>query len=230
MFLLLVAHNIFNRRWYGTITKGRHEPRGIVTKAINLSLLASMLTLLVTSVIISQTVFSFLPLNTTFTARQIHAMVAYLVLLIAAVHLGHALDAYHGHSARQDWHSTRKPAADVLTTRSRCSARRRRCLCDVRTGHWLEASDADVDGVYQPRHAVLFCEPYCHCRAVCLPCSLWSYARRAAVSASHLSNAPFRHLHISTALWNPNRDMDVRQAPGKIRRCFLRLFRPLAHF
>ena len=88
MFLLLVAHNIFNRPWYGTITKGRREARGIITKTVNLSLLASMLTLLVTSVIISQTVFSFLPLSSTFTTRQIHTTVAYLVLLIAAVHLG----------------------------------------------------------------------------------------------------------------------------------------------
>ncbi|MRG54584.1 DUF4405 domain-containing protein [Phyllobacterium sp. SYP-B3895] len=88
MFLLLVAHNIFNRRWYGTITKGRGAARGIITKTVNLSLLASMLTLLVTSVIISQSVFSFLPLNSTFTARQVHVAVAYVVLLITAVHLG----------------------------------------------------------------------------------------------------------------------------------------------
>jgi hypothetical protein len=88
MFLLLLAHNIFNRRWYGTITKGRREARSIITKIVNMSLLVSMLTLLVTSVIISQTVFRFLSLDSTYTTRQIHTGVAYLVLLIAAVHLG----------------------------------------------------------------------------------------------------------------------------------------------
>ncbi len=88
MFVLLLAHNIFNRRWYGSITKARREARGIITKTVNLSLLASMLTLIVTSVIISQTVFSFLLLSSTFAARQIHTTVAYLVLLIAAMHLG----------------------------------------------------------------------------------------------------------------------------------------------
>ena len=88
MFLLLIAHNIFNRRWYSTITKGRREARGIATKIINLSLLTTMLALLVTSVIISQTVFSFLPLTSSFTARQIHTFAAYLSLVIAAVHLG----------------------------------------------------------------------------------------------------------------------------------------------
>ena len=55
---------------------------------INLSLLATMLSLLVTSVIISQTVFSFLPVATSFTARQAHTLVAYGALLIVALHLG----------------------------------------------------------------------------------------------------------------------------------------------
>ena len=88
MFLLLISHNIFNRRWYGTITKGWRKPRGIATKVINLALLITMMILLATSAIISQTVFGFLPLTSTFTTRQIHASVAYLALLIAAVHLG----------------------------------------------------------------------------------------------------------------------------------------------
>lgn len=88
MFLLLVSHNIYNRRWYGTVTKKTRAPRAIITKAINLTLLGTMLTLLVTSVLISQAVFAFLPLNSTFTARQVHTLVGYLALIIAAVHLG----------------------------------------------------------------------------------------------------------------------------------------------
>ncbi len=47
-----------------------------------------MLALLVTSVIISQTVFSLLPLISSFTVRQIHTLVAYAGLLIISVHLG----------------------------------------------------------------------------------------------------------------------------------------------
>ena len=88
MFLLLITHNIFNRRWYGTITKGRHDASGLITKALNLSLLLAMLTLLATSLIISQTVFSFLPLASTFTVRQTHTFVAYMALLTAGLHLG----------------------------------------------------------------------------------------------------------------------------------------------
>ncbi|RDJ22040.1 DUF4405 domain-containing protein [Bosea caraganae] len=88
LFVLLISHNVFNRRWYGTITKRRREPRGIIAKMINLSLLAAMLALLVTSIVISQTVFSFLPLTSSFTARQLHTLVGYLVLLVVSIHLG----------------------------------------------------------------------------------------------------------------------------------------------
>lgn len=88
MFLLLLSHNIFNRRWYGAIMQGRREARGIATRTINLSLLVTMLALLATSVIVSETVFGFLPLTSTVTARQVHTSAGYLALLIAAIHLG----------------------------------------------------------------------------------------------------------------------------------------------
>lgn len=88
MFLLLLGHSLFNRRWYSTILKGRPEPHALITKGLNLSLLVSMLALLVTSVIISQAVFSFLPLTSPVSARHIHTMVGYVALLIVSVHLG----------------------------------------------------------------------------------------------------------------------------------------------
>jgi Domain of unknown function (DUF4405) len=88
LFALLAIHNIFNRRWYGTIAKRRREVRGAIAKVINLSLLGTMLSLLVTSVVISQTVFSFLPVASSFTARQAHTLAAYGALLIVALHVG----------------------------------------------------------------------------------------------------------------------------------------------
>lgn len=88
MFLLLISHNIFNRRWWGGVARQRREPRNVVTTAMNLSLLITMLTLLVTSVIISETVFNFLPIRSDFTSRQVHAAAAYWALIIVAIHLG----------------------------------------------------------------------------------------------------------------------------------------------
>lgn len=88
MFMLIIVHNVFNRRWYGTISNARREARGLINIAIILSLLAAMLALLVTSLMISQSVFSFLPLSDGYSVRQIHALAAYWALLFVSIHLG----------------------------------------------------------------------------------------------------------------------------------------------
>lgn len=88
MFLLIFVHNIFNRRRYGPISRERREARGLINIAITLSLLIAMLALLVTSLMISRTLFSFLSLNGAFTARQIHTLAAYWALVIVSIHLG----------------------------------------------------------------------------------------------------------------------------------------------
>ncbi|MBP1861484.1 DUF4405 domain-containing protein [Rhizobium herbae] len=88
MFLLLIAHNTFNRRWYGSAAKSGRDARGWLNIASILALLVTMLTLVATSVVISRTVFSFLPLSGSFGARQIHGLAAYWALLLASIHLG----------------------------------------------------------------------------------------------------------------------------------------------
>lgn len=88
IFMLLITHNIFNRRWYGAIAKARREPRSVIDITLTLSLLLAMLTLLVTSLMISRSVFGFLQINAGFTARQIHILAAYWVLVFVGIHLG----------------------------------------------------------------------------------------------------------------------------------------------
>jgi hypothetical protein len=88
MFLLLIAHNVFNRRWWGGIPRTRREPRSIFNVAVTLALLGAMLALLVTSVLISNALSPFLPPWGGFTVRQIHTLAAYWVLIIVAFHLG----------------------------------------------------------------------------------------------------------------------------------------------
>jgi hypothetical protein len=87
MFLLLVVHNLFNRRWYGTVRRTR-EPRGLINTGVTFLLLVGMLALLVTSVLISNTLAGFLPSWDGFTARQIHTFAGYWVLVIVSIHLG----------------------------------------------------------------------------------------------------------------------------------------------
>ncbi|MES1980210.1 MAG: DUF4405 domain-containing protein [Pseudomonadota bacterium] len=88
IFALLIVHNVFNRRWYGARTKTTREPRSLIDSMLTLSLLVIMLALLVTSLMISRTVFSFLQTGGGFTARQIHMLAAYWVLVFVGIHLG----------------------------------------------------------------------------------------------------------------------------------------------
>lgn len=88
MFVLMIVHNVLNRRWYGTIAKRRREVRRTITTAINLALLMAMLALLISSLMISRVVFAFLFLDGDFMARQIHTLAAYWALIFVAIHLG----------------------------------------------------------------------------------------------------------------------------------------------
>ena len=88
MFLLLIVHNVFNRRWYGTVPRRGASTRGLFNIGVTVLLLIAMLTLLVTSVLISNTLSGFMSPYGGFTVRQIHTLAAYWVLVIVAVHLG----------------------------------------------------------------------------------------------------------------------------------------------
>lgn len=88
MFLLLIAHNVFNRRWYGGVPRTRREPRSIFNVGLTFALLTAMLVLLATSVLISNALAAYLPSWGGFTVRQIHTLAAYWVLVIVAIHLG----------------------------------------------------------------------------------------------------------------------------------------------
>jgi hypothetical protein len=88
MFLLLIAHNIFNRRWYGGLGRTRRDPRSVLNVGVTLALLIAMVVLLVTGVLISNALSAFLPPWGGFTVVQIHTLAAYWVLVIVAIHLG----------------------------------------------------------------------------------------------------------------------------------------------
>lgn len=88
MFLLLIVHNVFNRRFYGTIARTRRDTRSLFNVAVTGALILSMVALLVTSVLIANTLSGFMSAFGGFTARQIHTLAAYWALVIVAIHLG----------------------------------------------------------------------------------------------------------------------------------------------
>jgi hypothetical protein len=108
LFLLLMVHNVFNRRWYGAIRKAR-APRSLADVALTLCLLGAMGVLLLTSVMISRTVFSFLQLGGGFSARQVHLFAAYWALAFVSIHLGLRWQRVM-HAMRNIFHITGKNA------------------------------------------------------------------------------------------------------------------------
>jgi hypothetical protein len=88
MFLLLIVHNVFNRRWYTMIPKARREARGLFNIAVTFLLMLAMLALLATSVLISNALSGVMSPYAGFTVRQIHTLAAYWVLVTVSVHLG----------------------------------------------------------------------------------------------------------------------------------------------
>lgn len=87
LFVLLFAHNAFNRRWYGRSAK-RHAPRSRIDLAATSLLLASMMALLVTSLLISNSLAGLFPFENSYTAQQVHVCAAYWATILVSVHLG----------------------------------------------------------------------------------------------------------------------------------------------
>lgn len=88
MLVLVVVHNLFNRRWYAGLGRRPLDARSVVNRAVVLCLASIMLTLLVTSVMVSNTLCATLALDSSFRAKQLHALAAYWGLIIVAVHVG----------------------------------------------------------------------------------------------------------------------------------------------
>jgi len=88
LFVLVILHNVFNRRWYGGVTKRRMDATRIVNLVTIFCLAIGMTVMLVTSLMVSRDLFPFTALSGAFAVREIHMFAGYWVLLIIAIHLG----------------------------------------------------------------------------------------------------------------------------------------------
>ncbi|WP_313605740.1 DUF4405 domain-containing protein [Rhizobium sp.] len=88
LFALVSGHNVFNRRWYGNVRKGRRDTVRLFNIITIVCLAVAMLVMLVTSLLISRDLFSFMALDGAFAVREIHMFAGYWTLFIIAIHLG----------------------------------------------------------------------------------------------------------------------------------------------
>lgn len=88
LFVLLVGHNVFNRRWYRRMRVSQRVQGGWFNILATLMLMATLLTLFVTSILISKVLSGAMSAYGGFTVMQLHTLAAYWMLVLVSVHLG----------------------------------------------------------------------------------------------------------------------------------------------
>lgn len=89
MFILFIVHHILNGNWHKAIFKGRYTPMRIIMLCINLLLFITMLIQFYSGVVMSRTVFSFMPsIGGMALARILHILGAYWGFILMSLHLG----------------------------------------------------------------------------------------------------------------------------------------------
>ncbi|MBB3527586.1 DUF4405 domain-containing protein [Rhizobium sp. BK456] len=88
MFGLLAWHIVTNRFWFKNLFRGRYDSRRVFIVALHLLLIVNMIILLVSSIAISKSLFSALPIPESVYIREVHRFSAYWVMVIVGIHLG----------------------------------------------------------------------------------------------------------------------------------------------
>lgn len=88
MFVLFVIHHILNINWVKHLTKGKKTPIRIYQNLIVLLVLISFIGSIGSGIIISRHVFTFLNINSSWTANRIHMLSVYWGFVLMSLHLG----------------------------------------------------------------------------------------------------------------------------------------------
>lgn len=87
-FALFAVHTAINRRWYQNLPAGSYPWRRTLNTTVNLLLCVVMITLLVSGLLLSRTVFPFMNASDDMWMRRIHSLASYWGMLLIAVHVG----------------------------------------------------------------------------------------------------------------------------------------------
>lgn len=89
MFVLFVLHHILNSAWFWNVLKGKYTPFRILQTVLVVLMLISIMGSVVSGVILSRHVMSFLPITGGQSwARTVHILCAYWGFVLLALHLG----------------------------------------------------------------------------------------------------------------------------------------------
>lgn len=74
MFVLLIVHHILNIHWAKSLFKGRQTPLRIFQNLLVVLILICMLGSIISGIIISRHIFTFLNIKSTYVANRIHML------------------------------------------------------------------------------------------------------------------------------------------------------------
>lgn len=87
-FILFIIHHIINIKWYKALPKGKYTTQRIISTITDFLLLIDMLCIMISAIMISSTVFSFLNIKTTMFARGLHLSSTAWGLIFIGIHSG----------------------------------------------------------------------------------------------------------------------------------------------
>lgn len=89
MFLLFILHHVLNGNWYKSLFKGRYSPSQIFQFIVDLLVFLAMIWLMVSGIMLSNHVFSFLNIHGGMSfARLTHMAASHWGFVLMALHLG----------------------------------------------------------------------------------------------------------------------------------------------
>ena len=89
LFVLWALHIILNRRWYGTIFRGKYNPYRVMQTVINCCILICTIFLMISGIILSNHIFTFLNIQGGLGfARIAHLLASHWYYLFMSLHIG----------------------------------------------------------------------------------------------------------------------------------------------
>ena len=89
LFVLWAIHIFLNRRWYGAIFKGKYNPYRIMQTVINCCILICTIILMISGIILSNQLFTFLGIEKGLGfARIAHLLASHWYYLFMSLHIG----------------------------------------------------------------------------------------------------------------------------------------------
>ena len=88
MFVLIVAHNLLNAKWYASIFRGRYNVLRVSRSLVNILLLIAMLATMVSGILLNSFVYPLSIVGTMAAARVLHLAGSYWSFVLMSIHLG----------------------------------------------------------------------------------------------------------------------------------------------